>query len=52
MAKFRAEEEKRLRSYGWVDQQQGVAHIPIDRAIDALARKGLPMRESKPAGAP
>jgi mono/diheme cytochrome c family protein len=28
--------------YEWVDRSQGVARIPIDRAIDILAEKGLP----------
>jgi mono/diheme cytochrome c family protein len=31
--------------YEWVDQTQGVARIPIDRAIDILAEKGLPWGE-------
>ncbi|MDG3008186.1 hypothetical protein [Paludisphaera mucosa] len=32
----------RLDSYGWVDAQAKTAHIPIDRAIEILAEKGLP----------
>ena len=31
--------------YEWVDQTLGVARIPIDRAIDILAEKGLPFGE-------
>jgi hypothetical protein len=41
---IRAEEEQILRSYGWVDQPKGVVRIPIDRAIDLLAQRGLPSR--------
>ncbi len=41
---FRMQEEKTLNSYGWVDQQAGVMHIPIDRAMQLLAQRGLPTR--------
>ena len=44
---FVLKQEDRLNSYGWVNQQAGVAHIPIDRAIDLIAQQGLPVR---PAG--
>ena len=30
-----------LNSYGWVDQTNGVAHIPIDRAMEIVAREGV-----------
>lgn len=40
----RAGEDRVLSSYGWVDPQRGVVHIPIDVAIDVLARKGVPTR--------
>lgn len=39
---FRYAEEERLNSYGWVDQNSGVAHIPITRAMDLIAQRGLP----------
>jgi hypothetical protein len=35
-----------LNSYGWVDQKAGVVRIPIDRAMDLLLQKGLPVRSS------
>jgi hypothetical protein len=41
---FRMQEEQTLNSYGWVDQQAGVARIPIDRAMALLAQRGLPTR--------
>jgi hypothetical protein len=35
---FRAEEEKRLDGYGWVDRGKGIVHIPIRQAMkDAVA---------------
>ncbi|HYL16202.1 MAG TPA: hypothetical protein VEV41_24430 [Terriglobales bacterium] len=39
----RTEEEETLNSYGWVDQNAGVAHIPIDRAMAIIAQRGLPV---------
>jgi hypothetical protein len=33
-----------LNSYGWVDQPQGVVHIPINRAMDLLLKQGFPVR--------
>jgi hypothetical protein len=44
---MRAAENATLHSYGWVNRGQGVVRIPIDRAIDMLAARGLPAR---PAG--
>jgi hypothetical protein len=41
---FRVQEEKTLHSYGWVDQQAGVVRIPIDRAMELVAQRGLPTR--------
>jgi hypothetical protein len=43
-----AEEDRILNGYGWVDPQRGVVRIPIDVAIDVLARKGLPSRPEAP----
>jgi hypothetical protein len=39
---FRADEDKVLNSYAWVDQPKGIVRIPIDQAIDLLAKRGLP----------
>ncbi len=37
---LRAGEDTVLNSYGWVDQQKGIVHIPIDRAIEIMAKEG------------
>jgi len=42
---MRAAEDQVLNSYGWVDKPSGVVRIPIDRAIDLLAQRGLPARQ-------
>jgi hypothetical protein len=39
-------ERQRLNSYGWIDQKQGIIHIPIDRAMAIMAEKGMPYRKS------
>jgi hypothetical protein len=38
-------ESERLNSYGWVDRDAGVVHIPIDRAMELLVESGLPAVE-------
>ena len=49
---IRKREEDILSTYGWVDQNAGTVHIPIDRAMDLLAQQGLPVRQSgQPASA-
>ena len=45
----RAEEDRMLNSYGWIDKEHGIVRIPIEKAIDLLARKGLPSRSQAPA---
>ena len=44
----RAAEEETLKSYGWVDKSNGVVRVPIERAMELLARRGLPARKSAP----
>jgi hypothetical protein len=41
---LREAEDKRLDSYGWVDRNAGVVHIPIDDAIKLTLQRGLPSR--------
>src|SRR4051794_25878336 len=43
---WRAEKAARLNGYGWVDKAKGIAHVPIEKALDAVATGALP------AGAP
>jgi hypothetical protein len=47
LAHLRANEEAKLHSYGWVDPNSGVVRIPIERAMDIIAEKGLPVREER-----
>ena len=55
---MRAAEDAALNNYEWVDREKGIVRIPVDRAIEILAQKGLPARpqgsgktiEEKPQG--
>jgi cell division protein FtsN len=44
LAHFRQWEEEKLNSYGWIDKKRGIARIPIERAMDLIAERGLPTR--------
>jgi len=45
-----AAEQQKLSEYRWVDRPAGIAAMPIDRAMDAIAQQGLPARASPPPG--
>src|SRR5271157_2762702 len=40
---FLMNQENQLNSYGWVDENAGVAHIPIERAMELMVQRGLPV---------
>jgi hypothetical protein len=42
LAKLKEAELRRLNGYGWANREAGIAHIPIDRAIEIVASRGLP----------
>ena len=41
---IRAAEDRVLHSYAWIDPEANVVRIPIDRAMDLLAERGLVAR--------
>jgi len=41
-------EREALDGYGWIDQQNGVARIPIEEAKKRLLQQGLPVRADAP----
>jgi hypothetical protein len=47
MNKMRAQNNTQLYSYGYVDEKGGVVHVPIDQAIQQLAKQGLPTRQEQ-----
>jgi hypothetical protein len=48
---IRTNEEKVLYSYGWVDEKNGTVRIPIERAMELMVQRGLPVRPQAATGA-
>jgi hypothetical protein len=42
--KMRLNEEEILSTYDYIDQKAGTVRIPIDRAMDLIVQRGLPVR--------
>ncbi|HEU5016901.1 MAG TPA: hypothetical protein VFT69_02895 [Pseudolabrys sp.] len=42
LRRLRADEERKLDTYYWIDRQKGVVHIPIEQAMKKLAATGIP----------
>jgi len=52
LQRMRADEMGTLESYGWVDPQRGIVHVPIAQAMDMVVRQGLPYRAGAAPYAP
>ena len=52
MQDWRRQEQELLESSGWVDRNNGIVRIPVERAKQLLLERGLPVRERPPDGAP
>lgn len=46
---MRRRDQERLTTYGWVDKQHGIVHIPIDQAKEKFMQSGAP---ASPPAAP
>lgn len=46
---LRARENDLLTHYRWIDRSKGIVGIPIDRAIQLIAQRGIPLQKT-PAG--
>lgn len=42
LATLNAREDTQLESYGWVDRDKGIAHIPLAQAMKDIAARGIP----------
>ena len=42
LANLRRDEQSRLDALGWVDRNQNIVRIPIARAMQIIAERGLP----------
>ena len=45
-----ADQQSKLETYGWEDRQAGTVRIPIERAMDLLVQKGLPVANPGSSG--
>jgi hypothetical protein len=52
LAAFRAAEEAELATWAWVDKEKGVARVPVERALEIVASRGLPAPPPMPPPAP
>ena len=48
LARYKAEQEMILNSYGWVDQKAGIVRIPIKDAMSLVLQRGFPVRNNGP----
>lgn len=51
LEELRAAEERSLARYRWIDKEQGIVQIPVERAMELVAEEGLPAPESSPSAA-
>jgi hypothetical protein len=42
LQKWKTERALWLTSYGWVDRARGIAHMPIERAMDEIVAGAVP----------
>ena len=46
MRSYADSQDQLLDTYGWIDRQNGIVRLPIDRAMELLLERGLPARSS------
>ncbi|MFZ3340098.1 MAG: hypothetical protein WA609_05260 [Terriglobales bacterium] len=44
---FIENQDRTLATYNWVDKDKGIVQIPIDRAMDLIVQRGLPVRSQE-----
>ncbi len=52
MQDWRRQEQELLESSGWVDRNNGIVRIPVERAKQLLLERGLPVRRRPAGGGP
>lgn len=52
LAVFRAVEETELATWAWVGGEKAVARVPVERALEIVASRGLPAPPPMPSPAP
>lgn len=49
---FQATQRAQLDGTGWIDKSKGIVHIPIDTAMQQIARQGIPDWPANAGGKP
>src|SRR6266403_6190032 len=49
---FIEDQDRNLATYGWVDKDKGTVRIPIDRAMELIEQRGLPVHAESASSAP
>jgi hypothetical protein len=44
LRQFIEDQDRKLATYDWVDKDSGTVRIPIDRAMELIVQRGLPVR--------
>jgi hypothetical protein len=52
VADLHAREDLLLSNYTWIDESKGTVRIPIERAMELIAQRGLPVAQPMQAQAP
>ncbi len=50
LREFREHEREAQTSYGWVEPEAGVVRIPVERAMELVLERGLPVRGAEGSG--
>ena len=50
MQSYFQSQQNLLNTYGWIDRQNGIVRMPIDRAMELILQRGLPTRSLTPPG--
>jgi len=50
MQSYFQSQQNLLNTYGWIDRQNGIVRLPIDRAMELILQRGLPARAANAPG--
>ena len=48
LLEMRRAEDQVLNSYGWVDRDKNIVRVPIERGMEIIVKRGLPVRKQTP----
>jgi hypothetical protein len=48
LLEMRRAEDQVLNSYSWVDREKNIVRVPIERGMEIIVKRGLPVRKQPP----